>query len=212
MPQATIQYLDEAGVRALAEQLATGMNSKIYSAIIISLDSATNRDNVHSLSALGLYNILGAANASGSTTINGKINGLSSDLSTLQQTVNNYTHLQIEVVTGAITTVSSPSTSKLYLQRDDPTDDTFVMYIYRQNVEVPVLDANDEPTYDQTTGELITQIVNQWVSIGKTDVILTNYWSKSEISDLKDALSMYDISLITTSNYVSNKVATAFNS
>ena len=212
MPQTTIKYLDEIGVASLAQQLAAGMNSKIYSAIVSSLDSATNRDNVHALSAQGLYNILGASNATGSTTLNGKINGLSSDLTTLQQAVNNYTHLQIEIVTGAITSVASPSTSKLYLQRDDPTDDTFVMYIYRENVEVAVLDANDEPTYDSTTGELITQIVNQWVSIGKTDVILTNYWSKSEISALKDALSMYDISLITTSNYVSNKVATAFNS
>jgi len=205
----TISYLDETGVRALANQLAAGMNEKIYDSIIDTLTNATNRDANHTLSAAALYALLGATNASDSSTLNGKLNNLSTNVNTLQQVVNGYTHLQIEIVTGEITSIISPSTSKLYLQRDDVTDSTFVMYIYRENVEIPVLDENDEPTYEN--GELVTQTVNQWVAIGKTDIILQNYWSKDEVEDLKTALSFYNISLISNpTTTIGNKVTTAF--
>ena len=209
--QKTISYLDETGVRTLANQLAAGMNSKIYDSIIDNLNSSSTRDAYHSLSAAGLYTLLGASGATDSSTLNGKINNLSSTLTTLQQMVSGFTHLQIEVVTGEITSVSNPSTVKLYLQRDDVADNTFVMYIYRQNITVPELDSSGNPTYN-TDGSIRTKVVNQWVSIGKSEININNYWSKDEIEDLKSALSYYNITLISNATTtISNKVSSAFS-
>jgi len=207
--QKTISYLDEVGVRALAQQLAAGMNEKIYDSIIDTLTDSGTRDANHSLSAAALYALLGASNATDNSSLNGKINTLSSNLTTLQQAVNGYTHLQIEIVTGAITSVSNPSTDKLYLQRDDVSDSTFIMYIYRQNVEVAVTDIHGDPVYENDV--LQTQTVNQFIAIGKSEVNISNYWSKDEISELKEALSLYNISLISNPNTtIPNKVSTAF--
>ena len=64
-----------------------------------------------------------------------------------------------KTVVGPIEDVEDPSATTIYLQKDDEEDTTWTMYIYA-----------DE----------------QWVGIGSTDIDLTNYWSKSEVAELRN--------------------------
>lgn len=64
-------------------------------------------------------------------------------------------------VMGPITSVENPSSTTIYLQKDDENDDTWEMYLY---------------------------VDESWVSIGSTNIDLTNYWSRADIEEMRNVL------------------------
>lgn len=89
--------------------------------------------------------------------------------------------------TGNINDITDPELNAIYLQRDDESDVTWTMYVYGS------VETTTPPEEDG--GEPTVTFVNQWISIGTTDLTLDNYWSKSEtdIAALKTALGIDDI-------------------
>lgn len=82
--------------------------------------------------------------------------------------INKMSHIKFKTHTGSIDDLIDPNPSYIYLQRDDDTDTTWMMYLY-----------------DAEHG---------WINIGDTEVNLSNYWSKSaeDIEALKLALGISD--------------------
>lgn len=82
--------------------------------------------------------------------------------------INKMSHIKFKTHTGDISDITEPNASYIYLQRDNETDTSWMMYVY-----------------DSTEG---------WINIGDTQVNLSNYWSKSEddIEALKLALGISD--------------------
>ena len=185
------QFLSEDGVRNLAEQLLGKLNIRVQERIVTEINENSSDKQV--LSAKALYNLINTLNTSNTgilerldehdaqlsnngealaeiaeeqTTQNEKILGLETDLQSLMDTVNSLIHLKIETVTGSIDTVAEPKTDVMYLQRDDENDKTWMMYIY--NTELG------------------------WINIGDTEVDLSNYWSKDNIQELREALGIHD--------------------
>ena len=80
--------------------------------------------------------------------------------------INKMSHIKFKTQTGNINDVTEPNSSYIYLQRDDESDTTWMMYIY-----------------DADMG---------WIEIGDTEVDLSNYWSRSaeDVEALKIALGI----------------------
>jgi len=193
----TYQFLNELGVQQLAEQLLSKVNVRIHERIVTSIDA--NASDKQVASAKALYNLINALqtkdaeiasrldehdtqltnNGSAIASLNesqatqdGKISALETNLQDLIDTVNSLTHLTIETVTGDISTVADPQTDIMYLQRDDENDTTWMMYIWQA------------PAVDGEAGS--------WINIGDTEVDLSNYWSKDNIEEMKEALGLHD--------------------
>ena len=203
----TYQFLNEAGVQKLAEQLLSKVNIRIGERIVTEFDENSSDKQVASAKALytAIQGIQGvssdlAARLDGHDTTLGehgdalaalnqsqgeqdtKIAGLESSLESLAQTVESLTHLTIETVEGDIATVTDPKSDVLYLQRDNADDKTWMMYIYQNG---------------------------QWINVGDTEVDLSNYWSKDSIEEMKVALGMHDAEPIPEPNIIA-AVDTAF--
>lgn len=82
--------------------------------------------------------------------------------------INKMSHIKFKTHIGNINDVADPNGSYIYLQRDDETDNTWMMYVY-----------------DADLG---------WINIGDTEVDLSNYWSKdtADVEALKLALGIPD--------------------
>ena len=78
---------------------------------------------------------------------------------------------------GNIEDVVEPNSSYIYLQRDNDQDTTWMMYVY-----------------DESLG---------WINIGDTEVDLSNYWSKDDTEELREALNMHDVESISDDNITS---------
>lgn len=169
------QFMNEAGVRNLAEQLLGKVNVRIQERIVTEVNANSSDKQVASAKALyTLINSMQAANTEinnrldehdAQLTNNGqaladiselqgthatKIGTLEADLESLQNVVNNLTHLNIETVTGPISSITEPRADILYLQRDNEEDKTWMMYIYQGNGQ-PSLEYDIELTADHFT-------------------------------------------------------------
>lgn len=203
----TYQFLNELGVQKLAEQLFGKVNIRIAERIVTSVDA--NASDKQVASAKALYNLIAALqakdveltgrlddhdtqltnNGNGIAALNEsqaeqdtKISALETNLQDLVDTVNSLTHLTIETVTGDISTVADPQTDVMYLQRDDESDTTWMMYIYQA------------PAVEGEAGS--------WINIGDTEVDLSNYWSKDNIEEMKEALGIHDAEAISDDQIV----------
>ena len=206
----TYQFLNEAGVLKLAEQILSKVNLRIGERIVTTVDENSTDKQV--ASAKALYDLVHALQAKDTelsgridnqdtqignhaTTIegleakdveqDGKINSLETNLRTLTDTVNSLTHLTIETVEGPITAVADPRTDVMYLQRDDENDTTWMMYIYTA--------------------------AGEWINVGDTEVDLSNYWSKDSIEEMKEALGLHDAEALPDDKIIS-AVESAFTS
>lgn len=72
--------------------------------------------------------------------------------------INRMSHIKFKTHTGSIDDITETNPSYIYLQRDNKTDKTWMMYIY-----------------DEELG---------WINIGDTEVDLSNYWSK-DVEDVE---------------------------
>ena len=137
-----LEFLDKAGVQKFSSQFLTKVNEKIASYIATAdiTDSATDT-------------VIPSAKAA---------------YQTITKAINSQVHLNFETVTGAITEVSNPSDSIIYLQKDSDEDPTWVMYVYKANAEG----------------------ASQWIAIGDTSIDLVNYWGKTETEDFRTQLGM----------------------
>jgi len=203
----TYQFLNEAGVQKLATELLGKVNLRIGERIVTEV-SATSSDKVVP-SAKTVYDLLAAINE-GSTQLAGRIDAqdetiadhatrvgnletsqgeqdtkigeLESGLDTLSQTVESLTHLTIETVTGSIETVTEPAADKLYLQRDDENDKTWMLYVYNNG---------------------------SWINVGDTEVDLSGYWAKGDEEAMREALGIHDAEAIPDAN-ITSSVEAAF--
>lgn len=181
-------FLDEVGVQKLAEALLTKANIRISERIVQEINDSSDANHVASAALLNTLlkaadakiaantaaigantTAIGAANTSitelGEKVDTNKtsIDTVNSTLSTLAEKVDGLTHLTITTVTGPITDVTDPDPSVMYLQRDDESDTTWMMYIWS---------------------------VDKWIAIGDTEVDLSNYWSKDDVDEMKEALGV----------------------
>lgn len=191
-----ITFLDEVGTQKLAEALLSKVNSRIAERIVQEVNDASDGNHVASAAVLNALLKAKDAQIAANTTEIGKnttaigeaktavtalgekvdanktaIDTATTDLAALSTKVDGLTHLTIDTVTGAITTVADPSTSILYLQRDDESDKTWMLYIYRED--------------------------GTWINIGDTEVDLSNYWSKDDVAAMKEALGVPEMVALT---------------
>lgn len=189
-------FLDEVGSEKLALGILTKVNTRISERIVKEISDASDHDHVASAALLNsllkardaLISANTTASAENKTAIEAidtsiaelttkvdtnktAIDGVTTDLADLSTKVDGLTHLTIDTVTGAITDVADPSTSVLYLQRDDEADTTWMLYIYRED--------------------------GTWVNIGDTEVDLSNYWSKDDVEEMKTALGIPEMVAMT---------------
>lgn len=82
--------------------------------------------------------------------------------------ISRMSHIKFKTHTGSIDAVTEPNSSYIYLQHDDESDTTWMMYVY-----------------DADLG---------WINIGDTEVDLSNYWSRDpqDVEALKLALGIAD--------------------
>lgn len=201
-------FLDEVGIQKLSEALLSKVNTRIAERIVQEVNDASDGNHVASAAVLNaLLKAKDAAIAANTTAIGanttaigeaktsvtelGKkvdanktaIDTATTDLAALSTKVDGLTHLTIDTVTGAIDTVADPSTSILYLQRDDENDKTWMLYIYRED--------------------------GTWVNIGDTEVDLSNYWSKDDVDAMKEALGVPEMVSMTEAQ-ITTAVEAAF--
>lgn len=205
-----ITFLDEVGTQKLAEALLSKVNSRIAERIVQEVNDASDGNHVASAAVLNALLKAKDAQITANTTEIGKnttaigeaktavtalgekvdanktaIDTATTDLAALSTKVDGLTHLTIDTVTGAITTVADPSTSILYLQRDDESDKTWMLYIYRED--------------------------GTWINIGDTEVDLSNYWSKDDVAAMKEALGVPEMVALTEAQ-ITAAVNAAFTS
>lgn len=190
-------FLDEVGIQNLSTALLGKVNLRIGERIVQEINDSS--DDKHIPSAAILNTLLKAQSTGANTAITAleakvttntgnitaldtKVTGVADTVTTLDQKVNSLTHLTIDTVTGPITSVENPSTGILYLQRDDETDKTWILYMYRAAV---------------MEGETETKPA-EWIAIGDTSVDLVGYWKKTDVDAMREALGVHDVSALTT--------------
>jgi hypothetical protein len=141
-----LEFLDKAGVQKFSSQFLTTVNDKISAYLSTAAITADSTDTV-----------IPSAKAANQAITNA---------------INSQVHLNFETVTGDITAVQNPSDSIIYLQKDNDEDPTWVMYVYKSDLE----------------GN------SKWIAIGDTSIDLVNYWGKDENDDLKEKLTINTLS------------------
>jgi len=218
----TYQFLNQAGVEKLATELLGKVNLRIAERIVTEV-SETSSDKVVP-SAKTVYDLLAAANAASAdlkTRVDGhdttlgehgdsisalqtsqgeqdtKIGTLETDLAALSKTVDDLTHLTIETVTGSIDTVTTPATDKLYLQRDNESDKTWMLYVYQESANP---DAYDASKYFTTDGAgTITGLTDE--AKAATELIIPTEISGVAVTAIADNV-FADAASLTTVNFV----------
>lgn len=182
-------FLDEVGIQKLSEALLTKVNSRVAERIVQEISDASDANHVASAALLNSLLKTRDALISGNTTaaatnktsidsvvsdiadLETKVDTNTTDIATasdsikaLDEKVDAFTHLTIDVVTGKIDTVADPQTDILYFQRDDESDTTWMLYIYRED--------------------------GTWIQIGDTGVDLSGYWPKDDNDKLKETIGV----------------------
>lgn len=165
------KFLDELGIVTLAKELYKRLNLKISGIIVNDINSSS--DDKHVVSAKKIYEIyqeLKAASGSGGTlppdTL-AKINKLVTDVTNLTNKVDGIKSFEVVVAISRLQDISSPKSNTLYFHKDTESEDSW-------NVSI----------YEEFKG------TKQWITVGGTNADLSNYWAKSDISNLKAALGL----------------------
>ena len=90
------------------------------------------------------------------TIIKAKSDAARAEINEIHEEILAYMHLTFTMVTGPITQITNPKNNVIYLQHDNTTDITWVMYIY--------------------SGE--------WIAIGNFERDFAMYWSKDETDQM----------------------------
>ena len=203
------EFLSKDSVRILAKQLLTKTNVRIEERIVTEVSDAST--DKHVASAKAVYDLITAINATNAdltgridaqgtriatnetaiTAINeeqvvqdGRLTTTEDNLTDLERVVDALTHLNIQVVTGSITTVVTPDPAVLYFQRDDENDTTWMLYVYKNS---------------------------EWINVGDTEVDLSNYWTKDNVDELREALRVHDVETI-DDDYIISEIDAASES
>ena len=212
----TLTFMNEAKIELFAKQILSNANIRISERIVTEV-TETSSDK-QTASAKVVYALIKAlqdadlaasnrvdanratieSNAAAITSINegqvtqdNKLTDIETGISELSEVVAGLTHLTIDVVTGDISTVTDPQTDVLYLQRDDETDKTWMLYIYR----APAVE-----------GEAGT-----WINVGDTEVDLSNYWSKDDTEAMREVLAMHNVEAV-SEDAIASAIEKAFES
>lgn len=210
-------FLDEVGIQQLSESLLGKVNIRIAERLVNELNATS--DEKHAPNAKLVYTLLEAQKTASDTAVDGintkitevegkvtanttaigtmgtKVDGVVTDLTTLTQKVDAFTHLALDTVTGPITEVVDPDPKVLYLQRDTEEDKTYVLYIYRAAVIVDEVETKPA----------------EWLAIGDTSVDLVGYWKKTDVDEMRTALKIPEMVAMTTQE-ITDAVAAAFAS
>ena len=128
---ASYMNIDNQGLLTLVSQIFGKVDTKLTNRTVDTIDE--NSDSNHVPSALAVFNALKSVSPSMSST----------------------------TVVGPIDGVENPSSTTIYLQKDDDTDETWTMYLY---------------------------VDGSWVSIGSTDIDLSNYWGRDDIEEMRNLI------------------------
>lgn len=166
------KFLDELGIVTLAKELYKRLNLKISGIIVNDINSSS--DDKHVVSAKKIYEIYQelktSSGGSGGTippdTL-AKINKLVTDVSNLTNKVDGIKSFEVVVAVSRLQDISSPKSNTLYFHKDTESEDSW-------NVSI----------YEEFKG------TKQWITVGGTNADLSNYWAKSDISNLKAALGL----------------------
>lgn len=185
------RFLDDYGTQEMFNILLEVSDSNFKERTVTEVNSSS--DENHIPTAAAVYKTLkGILN--GYDTPKESLDALKSYFDSIKLKTDRYSdkdHLETEMITGQINTVTSPNTHTLYLQRDNVFDKTWKMYIY------------SEIEYDGT----------HWVCIGNTEPDLVGYWKKDQIDELKEFLGVSEeVEYIPlTSEYINGRVNVIFN-
>ena len=191
----TYEFLDKSSVKLLASQLIAKSIVRIDERIVDSISENSSDKQV--LSAKALYDLIAllqtadntvagrvdgnddliAANSEAISAIkNGDLTSLANGIEELANKVDGLNHLTIQTVEGSIETVTEPKTDVLYLQRDSATDPSWMIYINTES--------------------------HGWVNIGDTEIDFSNYWTRSNVDEIKEALGMHNTEAITDQDII----------
>ena len=182
-------FLDEVGVQALSQSILAKVNTRIGERIVTEMSSTVTDTQV--LSAKAVKTLLGWSEEE-TTSVAEKIDDVNEELAKLKTNVSNLTHLEYETFIGTVDELTKKDggvnlerdPQKIYLQKDNEDDPTWVMYAFLPS-------AWSEPTEE---GEKSVPTAGQWIVVGDTSIDLVNYWSKdaASVAELRDVLKIHD--------------------
>lgn len=167
---AQYNFLDEYGILTLAKELYKRLNMKISSIIVNDINASS--DDKHVVSAKKIYEIyeelkLTSGNGSVPAETAAKISKLISDLGNLTTKVDGIKSFETVIAVAPLADIPNPKSSTLYFHKDREDDEVWNISVYEE--------------YKGTT---------QWITMGSTPPDLSNYWSKSDLSNMKTALGL----------------------
>lgn len=185
------RFLDDYGTQEMFNILLEVSDSGFKERTVTEINSSSDENHIPTAAAVykTLKDIL-----NGYDTPKESLDALKNYFNSIKLKIDKYSdkdHLETEMITGQINTVTSPNAHTLYLQRDNVFDKTWKMYIY------------SEIEYDGT----------HWVCIGNTEPDLVGYWKKDQIDELKEFLGVSEeVEYIPlTSEYINGRVNVIFN-
>jgi hypothetical protein len=205
----TYEFLNKASVKTLASQIFAKSIIRIDERIVNDIDANSSDKQV--VSARALYDLVAAIQAAdkgisdridanveliaaqeeaigelqeAKTGNADKLSDIETGIGDLSDAVDGLTHLTIQTVEGSISTVTSPASDVIYLQRDSAEDPSWMIYVYTAN--------------------------NGWVNVGDTELDLTKYWSKDDVTDMQEALGMHNVEALSDDDII-DAVDAAYN-
>jgi len=191
MANEIFQFMDKQNAYVLADALFSKLNIRLSERIVKEVNETSSNKQLPS--ARLLYKLVSAQQAT-DTDIEGRIDaqvpgiteqtdalaaleagqpGQDEKLATVETKlaetstlVDELKHFTIQTVTGAIDTITDPSSEVFYLQRDNETDRTWMIYLY---------------------------VNGEWINVGDTEIDLSHLWSKDEIEEMRDALNVHEV-------------------
>lgn len=168
---AQYNFLDEYGILTLAKELYKRLNMKISSIIVNDINASS--DDKHVVSAKKIYEIyeeLKLSSGGGGSVppdVAAKISKLISDLGNLTTKVDAIKSFETVIAVSPLADIPNPKSSTLYFHKDREDDEVWNISVYEE--------------YKGT---------KQWITMGSTPPDLSNYWSKSDLSNMKTALGL----------------------
>jgi hypothetical protein len=206
----TYQFMNKESVKYLLDLLFTKTNVRIDQRIVNSISASSSDKQV--LSAEALYDLIATMTATDNNLagrldandtklselgeqivatqeskggIDDKITEIGENISDLSDVVEGLNHLTIQVVEGKIeTVVAEPKSDVLYIQRDSAEDPSWMIYVYTEG--------------------------NGWVCVGDTELDLSNYWSKDDVADMREALGVHEVEALSDAD-ITDSVETSFD-
>lgn len=161
-------FLDEQGVVTLSKEIFLRLKSFVGGTIVNELSASS--DDKHSVSAKKVYEIyqeLKNATSGISPETSQKITKLENDLLQLTGRVDAIKSFTAKVHIGELTNIGVPDENAIYYHKATNQETNWNISVYA--------------TYKG---------IKQWLTIGSFNIDMSNYWSKSETDQLKNALNL----------------------